>query len=304
MIISEMLASAIRMSIPILLVALGAIYAERSGVVNIGLEGMMMIGAFWGALGAYYYGPFIGIIFAMFAGLVFALIHAIVCVTFKVNQIVSGVAINILAYGVSRFLSIIIFKMATTSPPVEGFKDLNIPLLDKINVLKPLVTHISPLIVIAIILVPLTSFVLRRTVFGLRLKSVGENPLAADTLGINVFKMKYYGVLISGILAGLAGSYLSIEHTGMYVEGMTQGKGFIGLAAMIIGNWNPLGAFLASILFGFAEALSMRVVENGIIPYQFIKMIPYVLTLIVLSGFITKSTPPAADGEPYEGSEG
>lgn len=304
MIISEMLASAIRMSIPIILVALGAIYAERCGVVNIGLEGMMMIGAFWGALGAYYYGPFVGIIFAMFAGLIFALIHAIVCVTFKVNQIVSGVAINILAYGVSRFLSIVIFKMATTSPPVEGFKDLNIPLLENINILKPLVTHISPLIIVAILLVPVTSFVLRKTVFGLRLKSVGENPLAADTLGINVFKMKYYGVLLSGVLAGLAGSYLSIEHTGMYVEGMTQGKGFIGLAAMIIGNWNPLGAFLASILFGFAEALSMRVVENGIIPYQFIKMIPYVLTLIVLSGFITKSTPPAADGEPYEGSEG
>jgi simple sugar transport system permease protein len=151
-----------------------------------------------------------------------------------------------------------------------------------------------------LLLVPISSFVIHRTVFGLRLRSVGENPLAADTLGINVFKMKYAGVLLSGIFAGLSGAYLALEHTGMYVEGMTQGQGFIALAAMIFGNWEPKGALWASLLFGFSEALSFRVVEGGVVPYQFIKMIPYVLTLLVLTGVVKKSTGPAASGVPYE----
>jgi simple sugar transport system permease protein len=292
------------MAIPILLTALGAVYSERSGVVNIGLEGMMIVGSFWGALGAYFYGPVMGLIIAMVAGMLLALIHAIASVTFRVDQIVSGVALNILAYGSSRFMSQAIFKMATTTPHVAGLAKINIPGTDSVPYLKPLLTGISPIIILAILLVPLSEYIINRTVFGLRLRAVGENPLAADTLGVNVFKMKYVGVLISGMLAGLAGAYLALEHTGMYVEGMTQGKGYIALAAMIFGNWTPTGALLASLLFGFAESLSFRVVENGLIPYQFIKMIPYVLTLIVLAGFVRKSTPPAADGVPYERNAG
>jgi simple sugar transport system permease protein len=298
--LAELLASSFRMAIPILLTALGAVYSERSGVVNIGLEGMMIVGSFWGALGAYFYGPVMGLIIAMVAGMLLALIHAIASVTFRVDQIVSGVALNILAYGSSRFMSQAIFKMATTTPHVAGLAKINIPGTDSVPYLKPLLTGISPIIILAILLVPLSEYIINRTVFGLRLRAVGENPLAADTLGVNVFKMKYVGVLISGMLAGLAGAYLALEHTGMYVEGMTQGKGYIALAAMIFGNWTPTGALLASLLFGFAESLSFRVVENGLIPYQFIKMIPYVLTLIVLAGFVRKSTPPAADGVPYE----
>jgi simple sugar transport system permease protein len=292
------------MAIPILLTALGAVYSERSGVVNIGLEGMMIVGSFWGALGAYFYGPVMGLIIAMVAGMLLALIHAIASVTFRVDQIVSGVALNILAYGSSRFMSQAIFKMATTTPHVAGLAKINIPGTDSVPYLKPLLTGISPIIILAILFVPLSEYIINRTVFGLRLRAVGENPLAADTLGVNVFKMKYVGVLISGMLAGLAGAYLALEHTGMYVEGMTQGKGYIALAAMIFGNWTPTGALLASLLFGFAESLSFRVVENGLIPYQFIKMIPYVLTLIVLAGFVRKSTPPAADGVPYERNAG
>ncbi|ADL07363.1 ABC transporter permease [Thermosediminibacter oceani] len=300
MFLTELIASSLRMAVPILLTALGAVFTERAGVVNIGLEGMMMVGSFWGALGSYYYGPYFGLLLAMAAGMFMALIHAAATVTFRVDQIVSGVAINILAYGSCRFLSQAIFKMATTSPHVAGLPKIDIPVLAGLDFLKPVVSGLSPIIILALLLVPLTRFVINRTVFGLRLRSVGENPLAADTLGINVFRMKYAGVLLSGMLAGLSGAYLALEHTGMYVEGMTQGKGFIALAAMIFGNWEPVGALWASLLFGFSEALSFRVVEGSAIPYQFIKMIPYVLTLAVLAGVVRKSTPPAADGVPYE----
>jgi len=300
MIVSELLASAIRMSIPILLAALGAVYSERSGVVNIGLEGMMITGSFWGAVGSYYYGPLAGMILAIAAATFVALIHAVVSVTFRVDQIVSGVALNILAYGGARFASIALFQKATMSPHVNSFTPWNIPLLDRIALLKPLVTNLSPIIILAFLLVPFSQWVIQRTVFGLRLRSVGENPLAADTLGIKVYPLRYSGVLISGVLAGLAGAYLAVEHTGMYVEGMTQGKGYIALAAMIFGNWSPVGAMWASLLFGFAESLSFRVVEGGVIPYQFIKMIPYVLTLVVLAGVLRRAIAPAADGIPYE----
>ncbi|SMB98751.1 nucleoside ABC transporter membrane protein [Thermanaeromonas toyohensis ToBE] len=302
--IVELLASSIRLTIPILLAALGAVYSERSGIVNIALEGMMITGSFWGAVGTYYYGPLVGVLLAIFASVVLAFIHALVTVTFRVDQIVSGVALNILAYGAARFSCLALFEKATMSPHVDSFSPLNIPLLDRIPYLGVLFTNLSPLIVLGFVLVPVSYWVIQKTVFGLRLRSVGENPLAADTLGINVYLFRYSGVLISGILAGLAGAYLSIEHTGMYVEGMTQGKGYIGLAAMIFGNWSPVGAMWAALLFGFAEALSLRVVESGFVPYQFIKMIPYVLTLVVLAGVFLKARPPAADGIPYGRDEG
>lgn len=297
--IVEMLASALRMTMPILITALGAIYSERSGVTNIGLEGMMLTGAFWGAYGALHYGPVTGVCIAILMAMLMALIHGIVTVTYRVDQIVSGIALNILAFGLSRFFSLELFGMATTSPHVESLTKINIPILKEVIFLKPLVTDISPIIIIGIVLVFVTYWILEKTTFGLRLKAVGENPLAADTLGIKVLTYRYYGVLISGAFAGLAGAYLAIEHTGMYVEGMTQGKGYIALAAMIFGNWNPFGALGAACLFGFAEALSLRVVQNKIIPYQFIKMLPYVLTLFVLAGIVRKNQPPASVGIPY-----
>ena len=297
--IAEMLASALRLTMPVLITALGAIYSERSGVTNIGLEGMMLTGAFWGAYGALHYGAMGGVFVAIFMAMLMALIHAVVTITYRVDQIVSGVALNILAYGLSRFFSIELFGMATTSPHVESLIKINIPLLQEIEVLRPLVIDVSPIIIVGILLVFVTYWILEKTTFGLRLKSVGENPLAADTLGIKVLHYRYYGVLISGAFAGLAGAYLAIEHTGMYVEGMTQGKGYIALAAMIFGNWKPYGALGAACLFGCAEALSLRVMQNKIIPYQFIKMLPYLLTLVVLSGVVRKAQPPAAVGVPY-----
>lgn len=295
----EMLASALRMTMPVLITALGAIYAERSGIVNIGLEGMMMTGAFWAAYGALHYGPVGGLMLAVIMGMVMALVHAVATITYRIDQIVSGVAINILAYGLARFFSITLFGMATTSPHVTGLTKIDIPLLAGIDWLKPLVTGVSPVIILGLLLVALTYWVLEKTVFGLRLKAAGENPLAADSLGVNVYFYRYAGVLISGAFAGLAGAYLSLEHTGMYVEGMTQGKGFIALAAMIFGNWLPGGTLAASFLFGFAESASFRVGENQFVPYQFIKMIPYLLTLFVLAGIGRKAQPPAASGTAY-----
>lgn len=304
MLTAELLASSLRMAVPILLTAIGAVYTERSGIVNIGLEGMMIVGSFWASVGAYFYGPFVGILFAMLAGAFLALIHSVTTVTFGVNQVVSGVALNILAYGASRFLSLVIFGKATTSHHVSGFSPIDVPILSDIPFLKLLFTDISPIVITALILVPISKYIIDNTVFGLRLRAVGENPLAADTLGINVFAMRYASVIISGMLAGMAGAYLTMEHTGMYVEGMTQGKGYIAMAAMIFGNWTPTGTLWASLLFGFAEALSLRAGEGSIIPYQFIKMIPYLLTLAVLTGIVKKATPPAASGEPYDRSIG
>jgi len=298
----EMLASAIRMAVPIIITAMGAIYSERSGTVNIGLEGMMIVGAFAGAAGGVFLGPFGGILVGMLAGAFMALIHAYASIQFKVDQIVSGTAINILAYGVVRFAAISIFRTATTTPHVDHLPAITVPLLAGISWLKPILTHVSPLIFVAFLLVPLTAWIMNRTVFGLRLRSVGEYPLAAETLGVNVYLMKYAGVIISGALAGLSGAYLSVEHTGMYVEGMTQGLGFIALAAMIFGNWKPGGAMLAGLLFGFAQALSFRVVSEAI-PFQFIKMIPYLLTIVVLAGWSRRSRPPAGAGVPYERGE-
>jgi general nucleoside transport system permease protein len=293
-----LLASAIRLTVPILLAALGGVFLERGGVVNIALEGMMITGTFFAALGAYQHGPLAGVLYAILGGAGLALIHAVVTVTFGVDQIIAGVALNLLAAGVARFLTIQVFGVATQSPGVSGFVPFSIPGLDHIPALAPLVTGISPLVPITLLLVLLGQWVLWRTAFGLRLRAVGENPRAAETLGVNVYRMRYSGVLLSGALAGLAGAYLVLEQAHSYLEGMTEGLGFIALAAVIFGNWWPVGALGAAGLFGFFEAVSLRVVASGI-PYQFIQSLPYVVTILVLAGVVRRARPPAADGVPY-----
>jgi simple sugar transport system permease protein len=296
---------------------MGAVYSERGGVFNIGLEGIMIMGTFFGAAtthlvaqalpgtetGATALAPLAGMLAAMAAGAAFSLIHAVVAITFRVDQIISGVALNLLAVGLARFLNILFFGVATQSPGIRGFTPVSIPGLRDIPALAPIATGISPIIPVAFALVVLGQWVLLRTVFGLRLRAVGEHPAAADTLGISVERMRYAGVLISGALAGLAGGYLSIEQGRGYLEGMTQGRGFIALAAMIFGNWWPLGALGASALFGYFDALSLRVVHTAI-PYQFITVLPHVASILVLAGFMRRATPPAADGIPYSKEEG
>ena len=246
----------------------------------------MLTGAFWGAAGAFWYGPTAGILLAVAAGLVMALLHAAVTVSGRVDQIVSGVALNILAYGLNRFFGYRIFNMAASSPDVPG--------LPEISAGGATLSWIVPF---AFGLAGLSWLVLTRTGLGLRLQAVGENPAAADAAGISVPALRYAGVLLGGAFAGLAGAYLSIEHTGMYVEGMTQGKGFIALAALIVGNWNPFGLFGASLLFGLFESMSFRLVQSQTLPYQFVQMAPYLLTLAVLAGLRGKTRAPAATGQ-------
>ncbi len=282
-------ASTLRRAVPILLAGLGGIWAERAGVVNIGLEGMMILGTWFGAWGALEFGPWWGIAIGIAGGAAGGLLHAVATVGFGVDHIISGVAINILAPGITRFLSREIFAKQsgggiTQSPRVESVGHFDVPFVsggeifgwatpdifgwiddrgwfvvsDLFAVASGITSNVSWATLLAIALVPGTVYVLWRTPFGLRVRSCGEHPVAADSLGVNVYRMKYAAVVISGGMAGFGGAFIAIEQTGIYREAQTQGRGFIGLATVIFGNWQPLGAFLGSILFGFADALQLR----------------------------------------------
>ena len=279
----------LRLAVPILLAGLGGLYAERTGMVNIGLEGMMILGTWFGAWAGWQFGPWWGVVLGILGGTAGGLVHAVATVTFGVNQIVSGVAINILAAGVARFLSVIVFTGqgggATQSPQVASeLPRLTVPLLaggelfgwrspdalgwierkgwflvsDTGALFRGFTSEVSILTIITLLLVPATFLFLWRTKLGLRMRSAGENPWAAESLGVRVYTMKYIGILISGALAGMAGAFLVLEAAGIYREGQTGGRGFIGLAAMIFGNWRPSGVASAAGLFGYADALNLR----------------------------------------------
>ena len=282
--------STIRLTTPLILAALGGLFSERSGVINIALEGMMLAGAFTAAAVTHAVGnPFIGLVAGMGAGLVIAAVHAVACIRFRADQVVTGTAINILMIGVPGFLSGAFFLSSGSTPQIP--REQLLPWLP---------------IYIAFLLVPLVWYVLYKTPFGLRLRSVGENPEAADAAGVRVARMRYAGVLLSGVLAGIGGAYLSIGQSSLFTRNMTSGRGFIALAALIFGKWRPVQTMLACLLFGFTEAMTIQM--QGVvklpsgedIPVQFIQMVPYVLTIIVLAGFIGSSRPPRALGIPYQ----
>jgi general nucleoside transport system permease protein len=282
-IVFEFLLRGLAISAPIAFASLGGVFSEKSGVVNIALEGIMLTTTFaivWGALAT---GSFLGgLLFAIIAGLVMSGLHALVTVTYKVDQIVSGVAINLLAIGVGRFLSQNIYGQETQTP----FNAYVPPEFLGVNIM-------------AWLLIPITGvvwFVLFRTRFGLRLRSVGENPEAADTLGISVVLMRYSGVLLSGVMCALSATVL---YPSQWVTGMTGGRGYIALAAMIFGRWHPVGAVAASLLFGYADTFRIMFEREIPIPAQFVQMLPYVLAVVVLASFVGKSSAPAADGIPY-----
>jgi len=281
--------STIRLSTPLILAALGGLFSERSGVINIALEGMMLAGAFTAAAMTYATGnPWVGLLTAIGAGAGVAAIHAVACIRYRADQVVVGTAINILMIGLPGFLSGAFFLSSGSTPqlPIEQL----IPL--------------AP-IVMAFAFVPLTWYALYRTPFGLRLRAVGDNPEAADAAGIDVAKIRYTGVLLSGALAAMGGAYLSTGQSSLFTRNMTSGRGFIALAALIFGKWKPTQTLLACLFFGFTEALTIQM--QGVvklpsgedIPVQFIQMVPYVLTIIVLAGFIGHSRAPAALGVPY-----
>jgi simple sugar transport system permease protein len=282
--------STLRLATPLVLAALGGLFSERAGIVNIALEGTMLAGAFTAAALTYAAGsPWVGLLGGIGAGLLIAMIHALACIRYRADQVVSGTAINILMAGVPGFLSGALFLSSGSTPQLQ--KEQLIPY--------------TPM-VMAGLLVPLTWYVLYRTPFGLRLRAVGENPEAADAAGVSVASIRYAGVLLSGVLAGIAGAYLSIGQSSLFTRNMTSGRGFIALAALIFGKWRPVQTLLACLLFGLTEAVSIQM--QGVvklpsgedIPVQFIQMVPYLLTIVVLAGFIGQSRPPRALGIPYD----
>jgi ABC-type uncharacterized transport system permease subunit len=278
-----LIASTIRLSTPLILAALGGLYSERGGVINIALEGMMLAGAFTAAVVTFFtHSPWAGLLAAVIAGLVVAALHAVVTINYRADQVVSGAAINILFLGVPALLSGALFESTGATPQLP--RDQTMP---------------NTLVYLAFILVAVTAYVIYRTRFGLRLRAVGENPEAAMAAGVSVTRMRYAGVLISGALAALGGAYLSIGQSSLFTRNMTAGRGFIALAALIFGKWDPVGVLLACLFFGFAEAVAIRMQGTVDIPNQFIQMIPYVLTMVVLAGWIGRATPPKALGTPY-----
>ena len=286
----QLVSSTIRLSTPLILAALGGLFSERSGVVNIALEGMMLAGAFTAASVTWALGnPWLGLVAGAGAGLLIASIHAVACIRYKADQVVTGTAINILMLGVPGFLSGALFLSSGSTPQIPR---------EQLMPWTP--------IVIAFAFVPITWYSLYRTPFGLRLRSVGENPEAADAAGVNVARVRYTGVLLSGVLAGIGGAYLSIGQASLFTRNMTSGRGFIALAALIFGKWRPVQTMLACLFFGLTEAITIQM--QGVvklpsgedIPIQFIQMVPYVLTIVVLAGFIGHSRPPRALGRPYE----
>ncbi len=293
---------------PLLLTALGGLFSERAGVVNVGLEGIMTFGAFAAVAATIATSnPWLGLVSAIIAGMVIAALHALVSISFRANQVVSGTAINILAAGLTAFLLTKFYGHGGESPPIPvRLPTLNIPLIKDIPFLGPILGQQMVGVYLAFVALAITHYVVYRTPLGLRIRAVGEHPRAADTMGVNVFAVRYLCVILSGALAGLAGGILSTGNTRTFVEGMVAGRGFIALAAVIFGNWRPLGAMWACLLFGGADALQMLAQINNwnfvIIPRGLLVIVPYVLTMLALAGLVGRSTPPAASGVPYQKS--
>jgi len=323
-IITSMLATTIAVATPLTLGALCGIYCERAGVVNIGIEGMMLGAAFFGWLASIYMNTLfhfslmpsviVGVIVAVLTGGLFALLHAALSITFKVDQIISGTVINILAIGITGFLNRQMFfgsgsVFGGNVPSAPGvLPSIRIPLLADIPTFGRMFDQ-QPITIAALVLVFVTHYIMFYTRWGLRTRAVGEHPRAADTVGINVIRMRYANVLIGGCLAGLGGAYFTLQSVPSFQPLMTNGRGFIALAAMIFGNWSPIGAWLAALVFGAAQALQINLqFFRELIPPQLaflqnayvVGLAPYILTMLILTGIVGKTIPPAADGIPYE----
>lgn len=301
--LTGMLVSSIIRATPICLAALSGLYSERSGVINIGIEGMMLVGAFASVVFASVTkSMLVGVIAGTLTGMLFGLLHAVLSIRYMINQIISGTGIIILALGLTSYLQrSVLNAYPDLNSPGPAIAAVPIPGLWQIPVLGPVLFNLSPIIYFMFALLIITQTLMYYTRPGLRIRSVGEHPKAADTLGINVFRVRYISVLISGAIAGLSGSYMSIGSAGRFNEGMTAGKGFLGLAAMIFGNWNPGGAFLGSLIFGFFDSWQekLSLLQIGV-PVDLLGMAPYIATMIVLAGFVGRSRMPAADGTPYK----
>jgi simple sugar transport system permease protein len=288
---------------PLTLAALGGLMSERSGVVNIALEGIMLTGAFVGYAVAFLtHNLWLGIMAAILAGMLIAAIHAVLSISFIVDQIVSGTVINILAVGITG----VFYRTYLESQSIAGPGTLphwNIPFLSQIPIAGPIFFQNQFVTYAMLVLIVVVYLVIFRTTWGLRTRACGEHPLAAETAGISVYLVRYVNVIASGALAGLGGAYFSLQQIGEFIPGMTGGRGFIGLAAMIFGRWNPFGAFGASLLFTASDQVAARSIAFGVhIQPQFLGMLPYLLTIIVVAGAVGRAVAPAADGKPYRKS--
>jgi simple sugar transport system permease protein len=298
---ADLIASMLVFATPLTFGALGGMVSERSGVVNVGLEGMMLMGAFWGVYVADKSGSWVvGILGALLAGGAMALVHAVFSVHLRADQIVSGMALNFLALGITGYFFAQLYHEQNIPAGVSTIPNVAIPWVKNLTFIGPAIGNLNLLIWIAILFVPLSYVVLFKTAIGLRVRACGEHPRAADTVGINVYAVRYGAIVVSGMLAALGGAFLSIGFGGgSFTENMTEGRGFIALAAMIFGNWRPFGAFGAALLFGFSTALAYRLPTYSGSAATLFQALPYVLTLIAVAGLIGRTVPPAADGKPY-----
>jgi ABC-type uncharacterized transport system permease subunit len=306
--LSGMLQDTLILATPLVLGGLAGIFCERSGVFNIAIEGMMLSAAFTAAVFASMVDNlWLGLLIGVLTGGLMATLHAWLSIKYKVDQIISGTVINILAAGATRFLNVRLADPAGMSSP-GSFGPIPIPPLNQIPIIGPILFNNEPTVYIMLILLPIVQWVIFSTPWGLRMRACGEHPRAADTVGVHVNRMRYISVIIGGMIAGIGGAYFSIGEVGSFEDNMTRGAGFIALAAMIFGNWNPFGVFGAALLFGFADALQhkMQIIQPVLpfidkpLPPYFLQMTPYILTIIVLAGVIGRAMPPAAGGKPYE----
>lgn len=303
-----LLSSMLRATTPLLLAALGGLFSERSGVVNIALEGIIIFGALAAAIttqlveapflreslsARVWYAPWLGVVAAMVAGGFIGWIHAVVSIRYKADQIISGTAINLMGIGIPAVILTGLYGNSSTSATIRN----RLPQWELFGIDG---LSFNPLVYLAFLLVPVVWFVVFRTPFGLRLRSVGEHPEAADSLGVNVLRMRYMGVVLSGVLAGLAGAFLSIGNVSQFVSEMAGGRGFIALAALIFGKWHPLGVLGATLLFGAFQASEVLLGGGRILPPTVVQSLPYVLTMVVLAGFVGRAIAPKAAGKPFE----
>ncbi len=294
---TALIISTLGMATPLILGALSGTYSETTGVINLGIEGMMISGAFGAAAvslltGSAWLGLLCGVIF----GGVMGLLLAVMSIRFQANQSVVGVGLNIFAAGIPALFLQYYWGSPGRTPQCTAIDVINIPIISKI----PIIGELNPVTYITILIVIISHYVIFHTPFGLRMRAVGHHPKAADTVGVNVFKVRYISVIVSGMLAGLGGAYLSVAQLSMYSDGMVAGRGFIALAAMIFGKRTPVGCLLAGLLFGFAEALQMTLQAVGVpVPSDFLLMSPYIVTLLVLVLFVGKTIDPSANGKPY-----
>jgi simple sugar transport system permease protein len=276
----------LRIAVPYLFAASGGVIAERAGIISLALEGFMLTGAFAATLGAHYTGsPWIGLLAGIAGGLIFGLIHAIATIRYRADQVVVGIAINLLAVGVTRFFLKLAFASSSNSPRINGF-----PARQAAHGFD------NPLLWMGLLAAPALAFILYRTRYGLRVRSVGEHPDAAESVGVPVARVRYMAVALSGMLAALGGVYLALDQH-QFTDQMTAGRGFIAVAAVIFGRWDPVRAALACLLFAAAETLQIQLQGNHLIPSQFVEMIPYVLTIVALAGVVGRAVPPAALGK-------